>query len=227
MMRWPALIFGTALLPAAAHADALQDRIVAEARAVPDAYAFRRTAAVDRTGAARRTVVESYDPRRPAAARWQLLSIDGRPPTAKEAAQAAKAKRDRPPSYSEIARWFGTPATRVASGPGTATYRFARLPAGIVKIGSHDASPETAVEATVNTGGPTPYVERIRFTSTAPFRMALVASVRSFTVQSRYRPGPDGRPVPLAQVSDMAGSLMGKSGQLRTEVAYTDVVRVR
>lgn len=211
-----------------ARADALQAEVLAGARAArPEGYAFRRTLTVERTGAARRTIVEQFDPRRPPAERWTLVSMDGRAPGAKELADARKAKRGPVPSYLDVARWFGAPATRVDGPAGYAVYRFARLPKGAVRIGSHDASADTAAEALVNLGGPRPWVERVRMTSTKGFRMMLVASVKSAVITARYRLGADGRPVPADGGSEMTGSVMGKAGRLKTAVAFADVQPVR
>ena len=205
-----------------ARADALQDRVLAGMRVVrADAYAFQRSIAVVREGAAAKTVVERFDPRRPAAQRWTPVSVDGRAPAPKDLERARKAKRDRTPSYAELARWFGAPATRADGPAGYVVYRFARLPAGTLKIGSHDASADTSAEALVNVRGPAPFVERVRFASAKPFRMMMVARVQSIAATARYRPLPDGTPVPLDTATDMAGSLMGKAGRMRATATFS------
>lgn len=214
--------------PAAVQADALQAQVLAAARATPrDGYAFRQTTTLDRTGAARRTFVEQFDPRRPAGAQWTLASVDGRAPTPKDLADARKRKHDKTPSYAAIADWFGGPATRSDPAPGSVLYRFARLAAGTVKMGSHDASPDTQAEALVNTHGRTPFVERVRFASTKGFTMMLVASLKSMTADARYRVLPDGRAVPADTASTITGSMMGRSGQLHVTTTYSDFVSVR
>lgn len=217
------IIMGIAGVCAAtqARADELQARVLAAARATrTDGYGFQQTTMIDRTGAARKTLVERYDPRRPAAERWSLVSVDGQPPSTKDVAQIRKVKRGPVPSYAELAQWFGAPATRSDTAPGYATYRFARLPAGVIKIGSHDASPDTAAEAVVNVKGATPFVERVRFTSNTGFRMMMVVSVRSIDVTSRYRLLPGGTPVLDVIASTMAGSMLGKAGEIRTSMAF-------
>lgn len=228
--RYPGIALATVLTIAAApaQADELQAQVVAGARATrADAYAFRRTLTIERTGAARKTVVESYDPRRPAGRQWLLATIDGRAPTPKEATDAAKAKRGSTPSYAELAKWIGAPATRGEARAGYVTYHYASLPKGTVKFGSHDASADTRAEVLVNVQGKTPFVERVRFTSTKGFRMMLVASLKAMTATARYRALADGQFVPDGSSSEMSGSMMGKTGQMRTTVAYADVQRVR
>ena len=228
------LIVLTAVLCAGeARADALQSQVLAAARAArADGYAFRRTITIERTPAEkgqapRRVVVEQFDPRRPPAERWSLVSVDGRAPNAKELADARKAKRGPVPSYADIARWFGAPATRVDGPAGYVTYRFARLPKGAIKLGPIDASENVMAEALVNTAGPQPFVERVRLTTTKGFRVMLVASVQSMAITGRYRLLPDGRPVPADQASDTTGSLFGKTGRLRTATTFTDFRPVR
>lgn len=207
---------------APAAADPLQDQLLAAMRRADTGnVAFTSTTTVERTGAAGQEIVTRYDPRAPAGRRWSVVRFNGRVPTAKENAQVLKAANGAPmPSYARLARWFGAPATRVAQAPGGVTYRFARLPAGVVKIGSHDASADTAAEVVVNTRG-TPFVERVHLRSTTPFRMMLVARVTRYDVTSSYALLPDGRPFPTGSDADMAGSMMGKEGTLRTRTRYT------
>ena len=211
-----------------AHADPLQDRVVAFARQVsPTAFAFTQTTRVNQTGSAAKTIVTRYDPLQPKGRRWTLMSIDGAPPTAKQRDGAAKRSKDRDPdSYGELAKWFATPATRIAETPSSVTYRFARLPAGTVKIGSHDASADTVAEALVDTSGRVPVVTRIRYVSSTSFRMALVARVDRYAFQSSYRLL-DGIPVPAGVEADITGSLLGKSGSIVTRVSYSDMRPVR
>lgn len=224
-----ALALLATLVPAAAQADALQDRVVAGARAVPlTAFAFTQTTRIERDGAAPKIFVQRYDPAQPAAQRWTLIGIDGRAPTAKEAASARKtASAGKPPGYGRMAEWFGAPATRIATGPTTATYRFASLPKGVVMIGKHDASADTMAEAVVNTAAATPYIERVRYTSSTAFRMALVVKVEKYDFLDVFRLAPDGRPVPGNTLGTLTGSLLGKAGTLTTRISYSDVRAVR
>lgn len=219
----------TLMLPAAALADPVQDQVVAGAKAVsPTGYAFTQTTRVERSGSAAKTFVSRYDPARPVGQRWSLVSIDGKPPSAKEAAEAAKATRTQDvPSYAEIAKYFGGAATRIAQAPTSATYRFARLPKGIVMIGKHDASADTVADALVDLSGRVPVVTRVRFVSTTAFRMALVVKVERYVVVATYRPGPDGHPVPDAATAEMTGSLLGKAGTLTVRTGFADMRAAR
>lgn len=208
------------LVAAPAAADPLQERVLAGMKAVDTGdVAFAQTTRIERTGAAATEIVTRYAPAAPA--RWTVMRVDGRAPTAKESADIVKAATRSPmPGYARMARWFGARATRVAEAPGSVTYRFAALPEGIVKMGSHDASADTVADAVVNTAGPAPYVERVRFTSSKPFRMMLVAKVERYVITASYAPLADGRLFPSTTDSDIAGSLMGKAGSIRTRSRY-------
>ncbi|GEM73086.1 hypothetical protein [Sphingomonas aquatilis] len=204
-----------------AHADELQSRLLAGMQAArATAFAFQQTIVVETTGQARRTIVERYDPRRPAAERWTLVSVDGKAPTAKDITKAREGKK-KPGSYGDLADWFGTPARRVEAPAGYAAYHFDRLPAGELKIGNHDASADTAADVLVNTKSATPFVERVRFTSTKGFRMMLVASVKRIDSNSRYVAAPGIGIVPESFAMAMTGSMMGKSGELKTNVTFS------
>ena len=217
----PALL-AAVLAAAPAQADPLQDQLLAQMRRTDTgAVAFTATTRIERTGAAAREIVTRYDPAAPAGRRWRVLRYDGRAPTAKEAADVLKAANAGPlPSYARLARWFGAPATRVAQAADSVTYRFARLPAGALKIGSHDASADTAAEAVVDTSGAVPLVSRVRLTSTQGFRMMLVARVDRYAFTSTYARLPDGRPFPAAVDAEIGGAMMGKGGTLVTRVRY-------
>lgn len=210
------------LIAAPAHADALQDQVLAGMRRGSTAdVAFTATTRIARTGAATSEIVTRYDP---TARRWTVLRVDGRAPTAKEITQIVKAASGAPlPSHARLAEWFGALATRVGQTADTATYRFARLPADVVKIGKRDLSADTVAEAIVATHGGSPFVQRVRFTTTKGFRMMLVAKVDRFTLTSTYAPLPDGRPFPVASQVDMGGSIMGKSGSFATSTRYGEL----
>lgn len=215
-------VLALALVAAPAAADPLQDQVAQRMRATSTAnVAFVSTTRIERTGATAREIVTRYDPVAPAGRRWTVLRYDGRAPTAKEAKDVLKAaNRGEPPSYARLARWFAAPATRVAQTPGSVTYRFARLPAGALKIGSHDASADTVADAVVDTGGPVPFVSRVRYTSTRGFRMMLVAKVERYVFTATYAPLADGRVFPAGQDADIAGAAMGKSGSFVTRTRY-------
>jgi len=125
------------------------------------------------------------------------------------------------------AKWIGAPASRTSPGPGYVLYHFARLPAGTLKIGSHDASADTQAEVLVNIKEKMPLVEHVRLKSTKGFRMMLVAAITSILIDQRYRMLPDGHAVPSQAISDMSGSMLGKAGRMQADAAYSDFKAVR
>ncbi len=213
--------------PVAARADTLQQQVLAAARTVgPNDFAFTETTRAERAGKPANTSVARYDPRLPA--KWTLLSVDGKPPTARQSASSIKFRaKAKVATYGRIAEWFGAPATRVATTPTHATYRFAAMPKGVMMMGPYDASANTAVEAVVNTAGRVPYLERARFTSREPFRMMMVVKVESFVFTATYHVLPDGRPVNDSVATEFAGSFMGSAQTLRTRTSYSDYTSAR
>ncbi|RZI60434.1 MAG: hypothetical protein EOP14_01140 [Pseudomonas sp.] len=213
---------------AEARADELQTKVLHAIRASqPDAYSFQRTLAFERTGSARKVLMERYDPRRPMNQRWSLVSVDGHPPRSKEVEQSQKSRKGPTPSYHELAEWFGAPAVRSDAAPGYVTYHFSRLPAGVMKIGSHDASADTQADALVNIKVKIPFVERVRFTSAKGFRMMMVASVQSIDFSARYTQFANGAVVPATSASTIKGSMFGKSGQMTTSVTFASFEAAR
>ena len=220
------LLAGLLLIAAApAEADALLDRLVAEARSVgPDDFAFTRTLRTEQTSGDKvetRASVERYDPARPAGQRWTLVSVDGRAPTRDELKDYSKAMAQAMvPNYGRLARYFGSGGERAAKG-GRTVYRAGKLPKGALTIGKADLSAGATAEATV-AEGPKPYVERLDIVSLKPVRMMLVARVERLDATSRYKLMPDGRPVLAEQVSEMRGSMLGRAGSLRTVATFSD-----
>jgi hypothetical protein len=218
-----------AMAPTPAFADALQQQIVAGARAVTvEDFSFTQTSVNQRNGEAVKEYVTTYDPRKPKASRWALIRAEGRTPTPKEtAAMAKRASSGQVPSYADIAKWFGAPATRVAVGKTSITYRFAALPVGTIKFGSHDASTTTAAEAVVNIAGATPFVERVHLTTGKPFRMMLVAKIMQMDMTATYQMMANGKPAITGTTANMTGSLMGKAGWFKMRGSFSDIRAVR
>lgn len=219
------LLIACLLFPAPAFADELQQQVLAFAKTVrEDDFAFTQTSSNQRSGEAAKDFVLRYDPRKAKGARWTVLKVEGRAPTAKEVAAITKqANKGKVPSYGRIANWFGSPAKRIGAGSGTVTYRFANLPKGTINMGSHDASADTVAEVVVNTSSKVPFVERVRFVSTKPFRMMMVAKVESFEAASVYRMQDNGKPMVVGTAMDMSGSMLGKTGSFKNRNSYGEI----
>ena len=229
LIRFAALPILIALVPSPAFADALQQQIVAGARAVAvEDFSFTQTSFNQRNGQAVKEYITTYDPAKAKASRWALIKAEGRAPTPKETAALAKrSSSGQVPSYADIAKWFGAPATREATGKTSVTYRFAALPAGSIKFGSHDASANTAALAVVNISGATPFVERVQLTTGKPFRMMMVAKINQMEMTATYQMMGNGKPAITSTTANMTGSLMGKAGWFKMRASFSDIRTVR
>ncbi|MGB3723897.1 MAG: hypothetical protein WA979_13910 [Pacificimonas sp.] len=227
MIRYFAAVL-LALLPALpAHAGALQDAVLAHAKAQGDVQmAFTRTTtfeSVDKKGERERKVfIDRYDPAKPAKSRWQLVSIDGQSPTAKELKTAAKRyEKEEVPSYARLTRWVGQPASEGAN-----ELRFDSFAKDTFQGSPVDLSGKLSGVATISRDGGKPWVSETRFRLKEPTRIMLVAKLDDMRTQSRFRRMPDGTPVLDSQTVTMTGSMMGKSGTQKTVTTYSDYRRI-
>lgn len=209
------------------NADALKERIIAHARTVTaEDYAYTRTVrteAIEGDKKEESVIVDRWDPAKPPDQRWTFVSIDGKPPDADQLKMFRKALRTRRQAYyGRVAGYFTKPATSSVDARGRTIFRFASLPKETVTVMDSDISPNATGEVVVDTTGATPFIEEVRFTSTKPTRVKLIAKIERFETMTRYRLMPDGKPVPIELVSDMTGAMLGKEGRVRTKITYTD-----
>lgn len=208
-------------------ADALKERIIAHARTVTaEDYAYTRTVrteSIERDKTEERVMVERWDPAKPIEQRWTLISINGQPPDADQLKNYRKeVPKRRQASYGRVAGYFAKPATSAIDARGRTSFRFAALPKKTVMVSDADLSANASGEVFVDTTGLMPFIDEVRFASTTPTRVKLIAKIERFEITTRYRLMPDGKPVPIELVSEMSGSMLGKEGRIRTRIAYTD-----
>lgn len=206
------------LLATPATADPLRDRLIADARAVPPAaLAFERHVRQEQAGGGDRKVetrVDRWDGRR-----WTVLSENGAPPAPRQAAKLARQAAKQPtPGYHRIADYLASGAVRGADALGRTIYTVAKLPPGTLTMGGDSSDRFTAT--LVVEDGPRPFVREARLAAKAPFRMAMVAKVARFDLVNEYRLGLAGRPEQVRQRIEMAGSLFGREGTMRTETRF-------
>jgi hypothetical protein len=211
--------------------DDLKQRILSQAQSVsPDDYSFTRTIRSEQTSAGKtekKVTVEKFDPAKSAEARWTLVSVDGAPPSADALNDFRKdAGKRRVPGYHRLANWFGTPAKATADSSGQTVFHFADLPKDTLKVMETDVSPGTTADAMAFESNGTPFVGQVRLTVKA-MRLKLIMKLDKFESTSRYRLGPEGKPLLMEQVSDMTGSGMGKEGRVHTVTLYSDYRVVR
>lgn len=219
--------FACLAISAPAQADALSDRLRADAAKVgPDDFAWTRTSRAEQKSTDESEMaafVDRWDPAQPPAKRWTLVSVKGRPPTADEIKKAGKSPaRAAVPNYGRVVRYLSGTLQRMPDANGKAIYRFSNLAPGSMKIGGADLSASVTGELMVDTSGPVPYISQVTGVSTKPVRMMLIAKVDRLELTLRYRMMPNGRVAPLESVNLMVGSMMGQSGSQRTVATFSD-----
>ncbi len=206
-------------LTGTAPADPLLGRLLTGTADVqPPALNFERSAVASETSGGkteRHTRVDRWDGRN-----WTLVSLDGRAPTPKEAANAAKETvAAGVPGYYRLAAYFRAAPPRAAEG-NAVVYRLASLPPGVVTM--KGVSPDKfGAELFVDTSGPVPFVRRARYYAPSPFRMMMVARVDRFEAINDYRLGKTGKPELARQTIDVAGSLFGRDGTQHSEFNFS------
>lgn len=222
------LLFLTAASPTVAQQnhDALKQRIITQAQGVnPNDYAFTRIARSQATtggNTEKKVTVEKFDPMKPAGQQWTLVSVNGEPPStaALKEFREGLAKR-RMPGYHRLARYFSSPATVSNDSSGRTVFHFPKLPKDSVIVFDTDVSENTTADAAVNIKGEQPFVEEIRLT-VRPMRIKLVARLEQYESISRYRLGPEGKPLLVEQVADVVGSGLGQEGRVHNEITYRE-----
>jgi hypothetical protein len=210
--------------------DDLKQRILAQAQSVSaDEYAFTRTIRSEPTanGKTEKTIiVDKYDPTKSGDARWTLVSMNGAAPSADELTKYRKdTPKRRVPGYHRLANYFAGPVTTATDSRGRTVFRFASLPKDSVLVFNSDLSRETTAEASVGEANGVPFVEQVKL-SIKPTRIKLIMKLDHYESTSRYRMGPDGKPVLAEQVADVTGSGMGQEGSLHQVITYSDYRRV-
>jgi hypothetical protein len=211
--------------------DDVKQRILAQAQSVgADDYAFTRTVRSEPTAAGKTETtitVDKYDPTKSGDARWTLVSVDGAPPSADALSKYRKeTPKRRVPGYHRLANYFAGPVTTATDSRGRTVFRFASLPKDCVSVFNSDVSHNTSAEAAVGEADGVPFVEQVRL-SIAPTRIKLIMKLDHYESTSRFRMGPNGKPVLVEQVADMTGSGLGQEGRLHQAIAYSDYRAVK
>ena len=206
--------------------DELKQRILTQTQSIgPDDYAFTRTIKSESTsnGKTEQHInIDKFDPTKSGDARWTLVSRDGTPPSADVLSQYKKdAPKRRVPGYYRLANYFGSPATTSTDSSGRTVFHFSALPKDTVKVMDSDVSQNATADASVGEAGGVPFVEQLHVT-VRPMRLKLIAKLESYEFTARYHIGPEGKPLLMAQTTDLSGSGMGQEGKAHTVVTYSD-----
>lgn len=167
--------------------------------------------------------LERYDPSRGYARRWQLISIDGKPPTEQQRAEWTRRKhkkprRDRP----SIMERFDFDSAKVVEE--TAEIVRYELP---LRSGIEWLFPISKVELiiTINRSGPAPALEQVQARVNEPFRVALgLARILDIDLDVQMEPPPATDPAD-AKPSGTAQAVVTKFGD-RVEYFWSEFERV-
>src|SRR6476469_8211251 len=231
-------IIGAAVLlacPSNSHAqdkaNEVKQRILSQAQGmVPDDYAFTRTAKTDQTSNGKtehHVNVEKYDPTKSGDARWTLVSVDGAPPSADILAKYNKeSPKRRVPGYYRLAKYFGSASTVSTDSRGRTVFHFNSLPKDTAVVMDSDVSSNTSADVTVTEANGAPFVEQVHLT-VKPMRLKLIMKLERYESTTRYRMGPEGKPLLAENTADMSGSGMGQEGGAHTAATYSDYRAVK
>ena len=211
--------------------DDLKQRIIAQAQSIgADDYAFTRTIRSEPTanGKTETTIaVDKYDPTKSGEARWTLVSVNGAPPPADALGKYRKESSNRRvPGYHRLANYFTGPVTTATDSKARTVFRFASLPKESVLVFNSDVSQNASAEASVGEANGVPFVEQVRL-SIKPMRIKLIMKLDHYESTSRFRMGPDGKPLLVEQIADVTGSGMGQEGRLHQVITYSDYRAVK
>jgi hypothetical protein len=219
------LDLGSAALAQEGPADVKQ-RILSQAQSIgADDYAFTRTIRSEPIANGRRETtitVDKYDPTKRGEARWTLVSVDGASPSAEA---LRKYRRETPkrrvPGYHRLANYFGGQVTSATDPRGRTVFRFSSLPKESVVVFNADLSHNATAEAAVGESNGIPFVEQVKL-SIKPTRVLLVMKLEQYESTSRFKMGPEGKPLLVEQAADMTGYGLGQEGRLHQVITYGD-----
>lgn len=206
--------------------DDLKQRILAQAqKSGADDYAFTRTVKSEQTsnGKTEQHVnIDKYDPTKSGDARWTLVSVDGAPPSADALSKYKKeTPKRRVPGYYRLAKYLGTAATTSTDAKGRTVFHFSSLPKDTALVMDSDVSSNTSADVSVTDASGNSFAEQVHMT-VKPMRLKLIMKLESYESTTRYRIGPEGKPLLVESIADMSGSGMGQEGKMHTVVTYSD-----
>lgn len=204
----------------------LKQRILAQAQNLSDGdYAFTRTVKSEQTSNGKteqHVTVDKFDPTKSGDARWTLVSMDGASPTADALAKYKKeSPKRRVPGYYRLAKYLGTNATITTDSRGKTIFHFSSLPKDTAVIMDSDVSSNTSADVTVTDANGTAFAEHVHLTVKA-MRIKLLMKLEHYESTSRYKMGPEGKPLLVENTAEMSGSGLGQAGQGRTVITYSD-----
>ncbi len=175
--------------------------------------------------------VERFDPTSPVGARWRLLKIEGREPSADELADYDGGDHDGRAFrlYSDVIGDLDPDeAELVDLTPERAIYRLKQTRAAFLDEDEKEFAQYLDSRLVVDRRGPVPYVSELDIVAPEPFRPAMAARIERFETRFRYAPHPEtGEILPSEILVDLAvTTLWVVSVEARTEIAFREYVPV-
>jgi hypothetical protein len=204
----------------------IKQRILAQAQSLSaDSYAFTRTVKSEQTSKGKteqHVTVDKFDPSKGGDARWLLVSVDDGPPPADalNKYRNESAKR-RVPGYYRLAHYLGNAATTTTDSRGRTVFHFNSLPKESTIVFDSDVSSNTSTDLLIGDANGTPFVEQVRL-NIKPMRLKLIMKLEHYESTSRFRMGPEGKPLLVEQIADMSGSGLGQEGTVHQVITYSD-----
>ncbi len=210
------------LLLAAAPAqppDPVRDRIIADASGQsPASLAFERTSHIIQVGGGTRSEVLRID--RWDGHGWQVISVNGKPPSPTDLKDLAKPSNQQVPGYFNLARLLATSTERSTDPEGNVVLTIPQLPPRSIVNDGTDISSFLRAEAVIDNGNGKPWVRKLRLTARQPFKLSWLLKVLTFNQISEYKLDTSGKPRLTSQVADSQGTLLGIAGGQTSEVTY-------
>jgi hypothetical protein len=210
-------------VPVRAETDATLKQLLAESAKAP-VVAFERTVKAELRpegdkGPAQ--MVERFTPTGPASGRWTLLSIEGKPPTAKQQEAHRKSSAGAIiPGFHRLHLVLTPQPLRRTEAGGKTVYHWQSLPEGAVTTPGGDISRNLSADATVEEVGGKPIISKVRLYAAKPFKIRGIATMNSFDVTSTYRVHA-GMPMLVAQTSQSdVKAPFGMGGQRKSVMSY-------
>jgi hypothetical protein len=210
-----------ALLLAAAPLPPVRDAIIKQSAAIsPAQIKFTRTVTLTRrapTGTSKTVRVDSWDGQR-----WTLISVDGKPPTPQQIAEAEKAAAGGTvPGYHNIGKMLAAATESRRDPGGRLVLVIPRLPAGMVRTNGNDISDNLAGEAFVATAKGKPFVQQLKISAREPFSLSMTTKISAFAQVTEYQLDANGQPRLVAQHFDSSGSMFGISGGQSSDTVFS------
>jgi hypothetical protein len=206
--------------------DDLKQRVLAQAQSLSaDSYAFTRTVKSEQTSKGKteqHVTIDKFDPSKGGDARWTLVSVDGGTPPADalNKYRNESAKR-RVPGYYRLAHYLGSAATTTTDSRGRTVFHFNSLPKESTIVFDSDVSSNTSTDLVIGEANGNTFVEQVRLT-VKPMRLKLIMKLEHYESTSRFRMGPEGKPLLVEQIADMSGSGLGQEGTVHQVITYSD-----